>query len=183
MAKKKAVHEKLGQFFSTAICGNDILSSALYVSGITAAIAGIYSPWILAVVALVLFFYRTVYREVVEALPVNGGAYNALLNGTSKPTASVAGVLTTLSYIATAVISAKTAIEYFFRFIERMLPELNLTVLVIPATILLLLAFALLVISGVKDSAKVAASIFVFHVITLSIFIAVGLYSMFTRGT
>lgn len=31
-----------------------------------------------------LGFFRHVYAEVVTALPINGGTYNALLNTTSK---------------------------------------------------------------------------------------------------
>src|SRR5438270_10712945 len=105
-------HTKLGEWSATAICGNDILSSCLYVSGIAVIFAGIYAPLVLAIIALVLFFYKAVYTEVVEALPINGGAYNCLLNGTSKTLAAIAGITTTLSYIATAVISAKVAVEY-----------------------------------------------------------------------
>jgi amino acid transporter len=181
-------HTRLGQFFATSVCGNDILSSALYVSGIAAIYAGVYAPIILLCVALVLFFYRTVYREVVEALPVNGGAYNALLNGTSKTIAATAGVMTILSYIATAVISAKTAVEYLFKFIEKLFEDSNsitaenLESFIIPAIILVLFAFALLVISGVKDSAKVAAGIFVFHIITLTGFIIIGLIYALNHG-
>lgn len=174
-------HNKLGQFFATAICGNDILSSALYVSGIAAIFAGVYAPLVLAAIGLVLFFYRSVYREVVEALPVNGGAYNGLLNGTSKTVAAIAGVMTILSYIATAVISAKTAVEYLFKFLEKLFPVIGLhgveeyfPTLVIPVIIIVLFAFAMLVISGVKDSAKVAAGIFSFHVFTLISFILIG---------
>jgi len=96
-------HEKLNQWFATAICGNDILSSCLYVSGIAVIFAGIYAPIVLAIIAVVLFFYKSVYTEVVEALPINGGAYNGLLNATSKTVAAIAGVMTILSYIATAV--------------------------------------------------------------------------------
>lgn len=183
---KHIVHPKLGQFFSTAICGNDILSSALYVSGIAIVFAGVYAPIILLMVAIVLFLYRTVYREVVEALPVNGGAYNALLNATSKTIAALAGVMTTLSYIATAVLSAKTAVEYLFKFLqqmsERMQWGISFESYVIPTVILVLLAFALLVISGVKDSAKIAAAIFAFHVVTLTSFALFGLYLILSGG-
>jgi hypothetical protein len=49
---------------------------------------------------------------VVGALPLNGGAYKALLNTTSKFRASVAACLTVLSYMATAVISASEGIHY-----------------------------------------------------------------------
>jgi len=181
MSKKKEHSTKLGQFFATAICGNDILSSALYVSGIAAVFAGVYAPLVLLAVAVVLFFYRTVYREVVEALPINGGAYNALLNGTSKTIAATAGVMTILSYVATSVISAKTAVEYLFKFLEQLLRNTNNSILadqlptiVIPIVILVLLIFAIIVISGVKDSAKVATVIFVFHIFTLISFIVFG---------
>jgi amino acid transporter len=184
----KKVH-KLNQFFATAICGNDILSSALYVSGIAALFAGVFAPLVLLLVGFVLLLYRQVYREVVEALPVNGGAYNALLNSTSKIAASVAGTMTILSYIATVVISAKTAVEYLFYLFakvgERMAFGANfdqLHHLVIPATIAVMLAFALLVIAGVKDSAKVAAGIFSFHLATLALFILGGGIYLIVHG-
>ena len=136
--------KKLNQIFATAICGNDILSSTFYVSGISILYAGIYAPLILALVVLVLFFYKSVYTEVVEAIPVNGGAYNCLLNASSKTIAAFAGTLMILSYIATAVLSGKTAIEYLH-------PVVSFPVL--PATIVLLLFFAVVVISGIKDGA------------------------------
>lgn len=165
MEKKPHVHKKLNQFLATAICGNDILSSTLYVSGIAAIFAGVYAPIVLLMIVLVLFLYKSVYTEVVEALPINGGAYNCLLNGSSKIFAAVAGVMTILSYIATAVISAKVGIEY----IHTVLP-----IPVIPVTIALLFAFAILVISGIQDSAKVALGIFVFHIITLIGVVIIG---------
>lgn len=165
---------RLGEMFATAICGNDILSSTLYVSGIAILYAGIYAPVILAAIVVVLLAYKLIYTEVVEALPVNGGAYNCLLNGTSKTFAAVAGNMTFLSYVATAVISAKVSLEYL---------HVILPIPVLPATIALLLFFALLVISGIKDSAKVALSIFIFHIITLTVFVGLGLYFIATNQT
>ncbi len=160
-------HTKLGELAATAICGNDILSSTLYVSGIAVIFAGVYAPLVLLFIALILYFYKHVYTEVVEALPINGGAYNCLLNGTSKTVAAIAGVTTILSYVATAVISAKVGVEYFHTIVP-WLP-------ILPATIGLLFLFALLVIGGLKDSAKVAIGIFIFHIVTLVIFVVVGL--------
>ena len=167
-------HTKLGQFFATAISGNDILSSALYVSGIAILFAGIFAPLVLLFIGFVLFLYKSVYTEVVEALPVNGGAYNCLLNGTSKTIAAIAGITTFLSYIATAVISAMTAVRYVDTVVH---------IPVIPVTIVVMAAFALLVISGLKDSAKVAFTIFSFHVITLTIFVVMGLIYYLTGHT
>ena len=79
--------------------------------------------------------------------------------------------MTILSYIATGVISAKVAIEYL-HFAFPMIP-------VIPVTLILLAAFALLVISGVKDSAFVAAGIFSVHILTLLVFVTIGLAYLF----
>jgi len=165
MVEKQKSHIKLPEWFATAICGNDILSSAFYVSGISILFAGIYAPIVLAIIVLVLFFYKGVYTEVVEALPINGGAYNCLLNATSKSYAAIAGTMTILSYIATAVLSGKTAIEYLHAAVS--LP-------VIPVTIGLLLVFTLLVISGIKDSAKVAFTIFNIHMLVLTVFLILG---------
>lgn len=164
---KLATHTRLNQWFATAICGNDILSSTFYVSGIAIVYAGILAPIVLALIGLVLFFYKSVYTEVVEALPTNGGAYNCLLNATSKNLAAIAGTTTILSYIATAVISGTSAISYLDSLIH---------IPIMPITIGLLFLFALLVISGIKDSAKVAFVIFIFHVFILSIFVGLGIF-------
>ncbi len=164
---KLPAHTRLNQWFATAICGNDILSSTFYVSGIAIVYAGVLAPVVLALIGLVLFFYKSVYTEVVEALPTNGGAYNCLLNATSKNLAALAGTTTILSYIATAVISGTSAIDYLDSLIH---------IPVIPVTIGLLFLFALLVISGIKDSAKVAFSIFAFHVVTLTVFVGLGIF-------
>lgn len=71
---------KLGQWMATGICGNDITSSCLYVTGLCVADAGVYAPICLLMVAFTLFLFRRVYGEAVTALPLNGGAYNVLLN-------------------------------------------------------------------------------------------------------
>jgi amino acid transporter len=154
-------HTKLGQLASTAICGNDISSSVLYVSALAIAFAGQYAWVTLLIVSLVLFLFRRIYGEVVGALPLNGGAYNALLNTTSKSMASFAATLTLLSYMATAVISANEAIHY----ISHLIPKMP----IIPGTIVLLFIFAALVIGGISESAKVAIGIFVFHLSSLLI--------------
>ena len=100
------IPKKLNEWEATAICGNDITSSCLYVSALSIF-------WVsLLMVSVVLYFYRNIYAEVVGALPLNGGAYNALLNTTSKFVASLAACFTLLSYMATAVISANEAIHY-----------------------------------------------------------------------
>lgn len=163
MSKNKV---ELGTWEATAICGNDITSSCLYVAAISATYAGAYAPISLLMVAAVLYLYRNVYAEVGDALPLNGGAYNCLLNTTTKAKASVAACMTLLSYIATAVISAKTSAEY----LVRIGPSFN----TIDATILILVAFAILTIIGIGESAKAALAIFVFHLGSLAVLIIAG---------
>lgn len=121
----------------------------------------------LLIVAGILHLYRKIYTEVVEALPLNGGAYNCLLNSTRKFTAALAACLTLLSYLATAVISAKTAVEY----LDNLLPFLP----ALETTAGVLLVFAGLTILGITESARVALAIFLVHLISLTLFVLFSL--------
>ena len=155
-------NKKLSVLAATAIFGNDISSSVLYVSALAIAFAGQYAWITLLIVSLVLLFlFRKIYGEVVGALPLNGGAYNALLNTTSKSMASFAATLTILSYMATAVISANEAIHY----LHHLIPGIPIII----ATIILLSLFGFLTIGGVSESAKVAIGIFLFHLTSFAI--------------
>ena len=158
----------LGTWGSTAICGNDITSSCLYVSALAAAEAGALAPLVLGVVAAVLFLFRFVYAEVGSALPLNGGTYTVLLNTTSKGWAAAAAVLTLLSYVATAVISAGEAMEYAHNLYHG--------VDVFTWTLGLLALFAVLNLIGISESAVVALAIFVFHMLTLSVLSALCIF-------
>ncbi len=167
-------HKKLNQLASTAICGNDISSSVLYVSALAIAFAGQYAWITLLIVVFVLYLFRKIYGEVVGALPLNGGAYNALLNTTSKSMASFAATLTLLSYMATAVISANEAMHY----LHHLVPSMP----VIGATIALLCFFALLTIGGISESAKVAIAIFLFHLASLIVLSVLIIYFLINNG-
>ena len=171
----KKTHKKLNQLSATAICGNDISSSVLYVSALAIAFAGQYAWITLLIVSFVLFLFRKIYGEVVGALPLNGGAYNALLNTTSKSLASFAATLTLLSYMATAVISANEGIHYLHHIVP-VLP-------IIPSTIALLSIFAILVIAGISESAKVAIVIFIFHLTSLIILSGFIIHYLVQTGT
>lgn len=162
---------QLGELASTAICGNDITSSCLYVSALAIVYAGKLAPVSLLMVAAVLFLFRKIYAEVVGALPLNGGAYNALLNTTSKRAASVAACLTVLSYMATAVISALEGMHY----VHNLWAGLNIPM----ATIGLLAFFMVLTIIGITESAAVAIGIFITHLTTLTLLVVVGLIFVF----
>ncbi len=165
---------KLTELPATAICGNDISSSCLYVSALAIIYAGQYAPIALLMVSLVLFLFRRIYGEVVGALPLNGGAYNALLNTTSKATASTAACLTLLSYMATAVISASEAMHYVHILYEG-LP-------IIWATVGVLALFMGLTIMGIGESSKVAIGIFLLHLFTLTLLAIVCTIYLFNHG-
>lgn len=167
--------KKLNTWMATAICGNDITSSCLYVSAITIAMAGQYAWIALLIVAGVLFLFRKIYGEVVGALPLNGGAYNVLLNTTTKSNASVAACLTILSYMATAVISASEAMHY----LHHSLPQLNIII----ATLLLLFFFLCLTIAGIAESAVVALVIFIIHMACMALLVISAIYFIMTHGT
>ena len=171
---KKTKKAKLGELQATAICGNDISSSVLYVSALSIIAAGQYAWVALLIVAGVLHLFRKIYGEVVGALPLNGGAYNALLNTTSKSIASLAATLTLLSYMATAVISASEAMHY----LHGIIPSLP----VIFATIFLLALFLGITIMGIGESSIVAEIIFVFHLFSLVLLTGAIVLYLFNNG-
>lgn len=164
---EKPNHTKLGEWASTAICGNDITSSCLYVSALAIGQAGVMAPIVLLCVGLTLYLFRKIYGEVGSAIPLNGGTYTLLLNTSTKKVAAVAATLTLLSYIATAVISATEAIHYAKVLLPWLSPELFVPVL--------LGSFALLSIIGIGESAKVAIFIFALHLATMAVLIIAAL--------
>lgn len=164
----------LGEWSATAICGNDITSSVLYVSALTIGVAGIYAPLGLLAVSLVLFLFRKIYGEVGSALPLNGGAYTVLLNTTNKKIAATAATITIVSYLATAVISANEAMHYLHSIIPSTDPFFS--------TILLLGFFAGLSIIGITESAKVALVIFCVHMTALIILVVTSVVAVASHG-
>ncbi|MEN2402434.1 APC family permease [Flavobacterium sp. MC2016-06] len=171
---KEIVHKKLNQLQATAICGNDISSSCLYVSALTIIYAGQYAWISLLIVAGILFLFRKIYGEVVGAIPLNGGAYNVLLNTSTKRLASLAATLTVLSYMATAVLSASEGMHYLQGIFE------NLDVKY--ATIVVLALFTGLAILGIGESAFVAVIIFITHLVTLTLLVLASVWFIFNNG-
>lgn len=172
--KEPHIKNKLGELASTAISGNDISSSCLYVSALAIMYSGQYAWIALLMVGVVLFLFRRIYGEVVGALPLNGGAYNALLNTTSKSMASLAATLTLLSYMATAVISANEAMHYT----SMVFPSIPIII----ATIVLLAIFMGLSIVGIGESSKVAIFIFTFHILSLLLLSGFTIYFLMANG-
>lgn len=166
LARNRAHGAKsLGQLRATSIAGNDITSSCLYVAGICVLSAKLWAPISLLLVVFVLYLFRNIYAEVVTALPLNGGCYNVLLNSTSKLVASFAACLTIISYVATAVVSADSAVSYFNNLWNGFNPHWE--------TIILLGLFAILNLIGISESANVALGIFLLHLVTMALLVVV----------
>ncbi len=166
--------KKLGPLAATAIAGNDITSSCLYVGAIALSYAGVWAVVALLMVSGILFLFRKIYGEVVGALPLNGGAYNVLLNTTNKYNASIAATLTILSYMATAVLSASTAMYY----LNALVPSVT----VLGATATVLAIFMLLSIAGLTESAVVAVVIFIAHLSTMALLIGASFWFVANNG-
>lgn len=177
---KNVIHTKLSELQATAICGNDISSSCLYVSALTIMYAGQYAWISLLIVAMVLFFFRKIYGEVVGAIPLNGGAYNVLLNTSTKRLASLAATLTVLSYMATAVISASEAMHYLADLLHHLKVIKHLDIII--PTVIVLVIFTLLAIVGIGESAIVAVVIFIIHLASLSLLVLASIWFLFGNG-
>ncbi len=167
--------KKLKQLAATAICGNDITSSCLYVSALSILYAGQYAWISLLIVSAVLFLFRKIYGEAVGALPLNGGAYNILLNTTTKSSASIAACLTILSYMATAVISASEAMHY--------LHQLVANISIFWSTVILLFLFMMLIMLGIKESSSVAIFIFIVHLFSMLLLIGFAVWFVVNNGS
>eukprot|EP00927_Polykrikos_kofoidii_P066059 TRINITY_DN61721_c0_g1_i1.p1 TRINITY_DN61721_c0_g1~~TRINITY_DN61721_c0_g1_i1.p1 ORF type:complete len:778 (+),score=98.37 TRINITY_DN61721_c0_g1_i1:81-2414(+) len=168
--------DKLGELPSTAICGNDITASCFYVIGELLAVSGIYAPLCTLITSATLYCFRSIYGEVVTALPLNGGIYNLLLNSSTKMTASVTACLTILSYTATGVVSAVTAASYV-----ECTPALS-SFEKVPLAAGILGFFAILMISGMKESSTLASSVFVLHISVLLILVVFSIFQMQEMG-
>jgi amino acid transporter len=152
----------LGVNEATAISGNDLLASVLYTTGIVTSFCGQLAPICMLMACLSLLPYKWIFKELGTAIPRNGGLYVSFLNSSSKLTATFAASCSLICYSATAVVSAASWSSYASSEFGGSFPQ-------IPITICVLMVVALLVLSGVQESANVALAIFCFHLVTIGI--------------
>ncbi len=162
---------RLTEWQATALSGNNMLSAVFYAAGFSAAVGGTMAPILLLVVVGLLAAFRSVFLEIVGLFPASGGAYQALLNATSKPIAAIAGALALLSCLATAAVSVRTAVAmagdgFGFSFS-------NADGLIFGGV--LMAATACIVALGVRDAARAASGLFGLHVVTLTAIGGLGL--------
>ena len=111
---------QLDMYRSTSISGNDLLASVLYTTGLCAGACGQLAPIAMILTCLALYPYRKIFQECGTAIPLNGGVYVAILNSSTKITATFAASCSLISYSATAVVSAAASFGNF--------PELPVTI-------------------------------------------------------
>lgn len=110
---------------------------------------------------------RSIYGECISSYPLNGGSYSLLLNTSTKAVAALGACLSVIAYVATGVVSAVTASNY----LETVLSGIDVQ----STACLLLLAFAIVVVLGLRESANVALVICCAHVATLLLLLGLGL--------
>lgn len=169
---------KIGQWRATSIAGNDLIASVLYSIGPCVVQSGKYAPISMFIIALLMYPMKRVITEVATAMPLNGGTYNAMLNSVSKSTAAICACLSILDYLATCVVSASTASAYLAAEVE--LPA-KLTSFVL--TIVILIAFSLICLLGLKESSTLTLSIFSLHALTMGVVLVASIIMWGKQGS
>ncbi|KAJ7136289.1 AAAP amino acid permease [Mycena filopes] len=150
----------LGQFTGTALPGNAMLGSVFYALPAVFAVCGVYSPISLFVATLTPFLWRPIMEELASALPISGAPYSYILNVSRKSFAVLGGALLLLDFASTSVVSAATASSY-------LAGEVALPFPAFVGAALVLLIFALISLTGLKESARLAFCVLTFHVATM----------------
>jgi len=160
--------DTLNVWQATALAGNDISSSVLYALGPCFATAGAAAPFAFILVSFVLYIYKNIYIEVLAVLPLNGGTYTVLLNTTQKWVAALAATIAIMCYLATAVASAASAMQYFACSVPQPFDCIDGSELSIRLGVtIILILFAMVKLVGTSESANVSLAIFVLHLVTM----------------
>ncbi|EKM78341.1 hypothetical protein AGABI1DRAFT_75891 [Agaricus bisporus var. burnettii JB137-S8] len=157
----------LGQFTASALAGNDVLGSVFYAFPAVVEQGGVFSPISLTIATFILFLWRPIMEELASALPINGAPYTYLLNASSKPLALMAATLLLLDFVSTSVVSAATASAQLGSEVDLPFPSW-----IIAAMILFL--FVVVSLSGLRESARIALTVFSIHAITMCILIIIA---------
>ncbi|KAJ7510645.1 amino acid permease-domain-containing protein [Mycena galericulata] len=151
----------LGQLTGTALPGNAVLGGVFFALPAVVAVCGVYSPIALFMATLTPFIWRPIMEELASALPLRGAPYSYILNISRKSLALLGATLLLLNFASTSVVSASTASSYLAG--EVVLP--------FPAFVgaaLVLAIFALVSLTGLKESARIAFVVLAFHVATMT---------------
>ncbi|KAJ7122407.1 amino acid permease-domain-containing protein [Mycena epipterygia] len=150
----------LGQFTATALAGNDVLGGVFYTLPAVLAVSGVYSPISMFASTLTPFLWRPMMEELASALPINGAPYSYMINVTRKSAAMVGAALLLLDFTASSVVSAATAASYLSGEVALPFPSFIAAAVVFGI-------FALVSLSGLKESSRLALVVLSFHGATM----------------
>ncbi|KAJ4483760.1 AAAP amino acid permease [Lentinula aciculospora] len=173
--QKTADMKILGQFTASALAGNAVLGSVFYALPAVVGVASIYSPISLFIATLTLFIWRPIMEELASSFPICGAPYSYILNISSKSLALLSAALLFLDFASTSVVSASTATSYLAGEVNLPFPEFV-------GTVLVLVIFTLISLSGIKESARVALCVLTLHIVTMTILIIAGAVHWATIG-
>ncbi|KAJ7230350.1 amino acid permease-domain-containing protein [Mycena pura] len=151
----------LGQWMGSALPGTAVLGGIFYTVPAVVAVSGVYSPISLFIATLTLFLWRPIMEELASAFPISGAPYSYLLNVSRKSLALFGAALLLLDFASTAVLSAATASAY-------VAGEVDLPFPVFVGAALVLAIFALVSLTGIKESSRIAAVVLACHVATMA---------------
>ncbi|KAF7313066.1 AAAP amino acid permease [Mycena kentingensis (nom. inval.)] len=154
----------LGQWLGAALPGNAMLGSVFYALPAVVVVAGVYSPISLFIATLTPFLWRRIMQELATALPIPGAPYSYLLNVSRKSLALLGAALMLLDFTSTAVVSAATASSYIT---AELASQHQHSVPPAALTLSILTLFALISLLGLKESARIAAGVLSFHILTM----------------
>ncbi|KAI0070664.1 hypothetical protein K474DRAFT_1669815 [Panus rudis PR-1116 ss-1] len=150
----------LGQFTASALAGNAVLGSVFYALPAVVAASGVYSPISLLVATTILFLWRPIMEELASALPLSGAPYTYLLNVSSKWFALLGAAMLLLDFASTSVVSAATAATYLAGEVSLPFPSYL-------GTVIILVIFTTISLSGLRESARIALAVLSLHILTM----------------
>ncbi|KAJ7629073.1 amino acid permease-domain-containing protein [Roridomyces roridus] len=168
-AEEPRAPKLLGQATASALAGNDVLGGVFYTLPAVLAVSGVYSPIALFAATLTPFLWRPMMEELASAIPISGAPYSYMINVSRKTLAILGAALLLLDFTASSVVSAATAASYLDGEVDLPFPPFV-------AAAFIVATFALISLSGLKESARLAFVVLSLHGITmliLSIFAAI----------
>ncbi|KAJ7508836.1 amino acid permease-domain-containing protein [Mycena galericulata] len=168
--KQGATHRAklLGQGTASALAGNDVLGGVFYTLPAVLAVSGVYSPIALFASTLTPFLWRPMMEELASALPISGAPYSYMINVSRKSLAILGAALLLLDFTASSVVSAATAASYLAGEVALPFPTFVAAAIIVGI-------FALVSLSGLKESARLAFVVLAFHGATMLVLAALAI--------
>ncbi len=141
----------LGWFLCSTVVLADIGTSVYYTPGILFGTYGSRSGLFVSLTLIVFILLCVKYAEVTWRFPEGGGVVNVASAAMHPFAGMLGGMFILVDYYLTAAISAVSGVIY----LSVVFPAL--TPIVVPATLVALLALGLLNLMGIKESARVNA--------------------------